>query len=64
VGEFGVVLMVGGNIPGSTRVLSIALYDHAESMNHAAAHVLAGGLLAASFVALVLLNVLNRRRPT
>jgi molybdate transport system permease protein len=63
VGEFGVVLMVGGNIPGSTRVLSIALYDHAESMNYAAAHLLAGGLLAASFGALLLLNALNRRRP-
>jgi molybdate transport system permease protein len=54
--------MVGGNIPGATRVLSIALYDHAEAMNHAAAHALAGGLLLASFAALVTLNVLNRRR--
>lgn len=63
VGEFGVVLMVGGNIPGATRVLSIALYDHAESMNYAAAHVLAGGLLAASFGALLLLNAMQRRRP-
>jgi molybdate transport system permease protein len=62
VGEFGVVLMVGGNIPGATRVLSIAIYDHAESLNHAAAHVLAGGLLVASFAALLLLNLLNRRR--
>ncbi len=62
VGEFGVVLMVGGNIPGATRVLSIALYDHAEAMNHAAAHALAGGLLLASFAALVVLNLLNRRR--
>ena len=62
VGEFGVVLMVGGNIPGATRVLSIALYDHAEAMNYAAAHALAGGLLLASFAALVALNLLNRRR--
>jgi molybdate transport system permease protein len=62
VGEFGVVLMVGGNIPGATRVLSIAIYDHAEAMNHAAAHALAGGLLLASFAALVALNVLNRQR--
>jgi molybdate transport system permease protein len=63
VGEFGVVLMVGGNIPGATRVLSIAIYDHAESMNHSAAHALAGGLLLASFAALLALNLLNRRRP-
>jgi molybdate transport system permease protein len=62
VGEFGVVLMVGGNIPGATRVLSIAIYDHAEAMNHAAAHVLAGSLLLASFAALVALNLLNRQR--
>ena len=63
VGEFGVVLMVGGNIPGATRVLSIAIYDHAESMNHSAAHALAGGLLLASFAALLALNLFNRRRP-
>jgi molybdate transport system permease protein len=62
VGEFGVVLMVGGNIPGATRVLSIAIYDHAEAMNHAAAHALAGGLLVASFAALVALNLMNRQR--
>jgi molybdate transport system permease protein len=62
VGEFGVVLMVGGNIPGATRVLSIAIYDHAESLNFAAAHALAGGLLVASFAALVALNLLNRQR--
>jgi molybdate transport system permease protein len=62
VGEFGVVLMVGGNIPGATRVLSIAIYDHAEAMNHAAAHALAGGLLIASFAALVALNLVNRQR--
>jgi molybdate transport system permease protein len=62
VGEFGVVLMVGGNIPGVTRVLSMAIYDHAESMNHSAAHVLAGGLLLTSFAALLLLNLSQRRR--
>ncbi len=62
VGEFGVVLMVGGNIPGATRVLSIAIYDHAEAMNHGAAHALAGGLLLASFAALLALNLTNRRR--
>jgi molybdate transport system permease protein len=62
VGEFGVVLMVGGNIPGATRVLSIAIYDHAEAMNYSAAHVLAGGLLLASFAALLALNLLSRKR--
>jgi molybdate transport system permease protein len=62
IGEFGVVLMVGGNVPGATRVLSIAIYDHAEAMNHAAAHALAGGLLIASFAALVALNLVNRQR--
>lgn len=62
VGEFGVVLMVGGNIPGATRVLSIAIYDHAEAMNHGAAHALAGGLLLASFAALLALNLANRKR--
>lgn len=61
VGEFGVVLMVGGNIPGETRVLSIAIYDHAEAMNYASAHVLAGGLLAASFLLLLTVYFLNRR---
>jgi len=52
VGEFGVVLMIGGNIPGETRVLSIALFDHVESMNYQAAHELAFGLLAFSLVTL------------
>jgi molybdate transport system permease protein len=61
VGEFGVVLMVGGNIPGQTRVLSIAIYDHAEALNYSAAHALAGGLLAVSFSALLALNLLNRQ---
>jgi len=62
VGEFGVVLMVGGNIPGTTRVLSIAIYDHAESFNHGAAHTLAGGLVLTSFAALLVLNLTQRRR--
>ncbi len=62
VGEFGVVLMVGGNIPGATRVLSIAIYDHAESFNRSAAHALAGGLLITSFAALLVLNLTQRRR--
>ena len=62
VGEFGVVLMVGGNIPGATRVLSIAIYDHTEAMNHGAAHVLALALLLSSFAALLALNLMQRRR--
>ncbi|MDX1632641.1 MAG: molybdate ABC transporter permease subunit [Thermoanaerobaculia bacterium] len=54
VGEFGVVLMIGGNIPGRTRVLSIAVYDHVESLSYAAAHRLSAGLLVFSFLALLL----------
>lgn len=53
VGEFGVVLMIGGNIPGETRVLSIALFDHVESLNYADAHRLALSLLAFSLLVLV-----------
>ena len=52
VGEFGVVLMMGGNIPGETRVLSIAIYEHVETLNYDAAHVLALGLLGFSFLSL------------
>ena len=52
VGEFGVVLMMGGNIPGETRVLSIAIYEHVETLNYDAAHAMALGLLVFSFVAL------------
>lgn len=49
IGEFGVVLMVGGNIPGETRVISIAIYEHVETLNYGEAHVLSLGLLAFSF---------------
>lgn len=52
VGEFGVVLMIGGNIPGETQVLSIALYDHVEAMDYGSAHQLALGLVAFSFALL------------
>ncbi|MED5315947.1 MAG: molybdate ABC transporter permease subunit [Pseudomonadota bacterium] len=52
VGEFGVVLMMGGNIPGETRVLSIAIYEHVEKLNYYAAHAMALGLLVFSFVSL------------
>ena len=56
IGEFGVVLMIGGNIPGKTQVLSMAIYNHVEAMEYANAHQLAGGLLVFSFVVLLLLN--------
>lgn len=61
VGEFGVVLMIGGSIPGETRVLSIAIYDHVEALEYGRAHWLAGGLLILSFVMLLLVYGLNRR---
>jgi molybdate transport system permease protein len=53
VGEFGVVLMLGGNIPGETRVLSVAIYNHVEAMEYGAAHWLAGGMVLFSFIVLV-----------
>ena len=61
LGEFGVVLMVGGNIPGATRVLSIAIYDHVETLRYAEAHTLAAGLLVFSFAVLVLVYAFDRR---
>ena len=61
IGEFGVVLMIGGNIPGETQVVSIAIYDHVESLEYANAHWLAGGLLVLSFIMLVAVYALNRR---
>ena len=61
VGEFGVVLMIGGNIPGETQVLSIAIYDHVEALEYGHAHWLAGGLLLLSFLMLLAVYTLNRR---
>lgn len=61
VGEFGVVLMIGGNIPGETRVLSIAIYDYVETLRWGEAHVLAGGLLAFAFVTVAATMTLERR---
>jgi molybdate transport system permease protein len=61
LGEFGVVLMIGGNIPGRTRVVSIAIYDHVETLDYAAAHQLAGILLAISFAVLLVVFFTNRR---
>jgi molybdate transport system permease protein len=63
LGEFGVVLMVGGNIPGRTRVLSIAIFDHVEALEYPQAHVLAAGLLGFSFVTLLAVYMYNRRVP-
>ena len=61
VGEFGVVLMIGGNIPGSTRVLSVAIFDHVEATEFAAAHRLSAGLVVFAMVVLVTLHVATRR---
>ena len=61
VGEFGVVLMLGGNIPGQTRVVSVQIYDHVEALEYAQAHWLAGGMVVFSFVVLLCLNLTRRR---
>lgn len=60
VGEFGVVLMIGGSVPDRTRVLSIAIYDHVERLEYGQAHLLAAGMLAFSFLVLLIVHVLNR----
>lgn len=61
IGEFGVVLMIGGNIPGETQVLSIAIYDHVESLDYTRAHWLAGGLIVLSFAMLAGVYAANSR---
>jgi len=61
LGEFGVVLMIGGNIPGKTQVLSVAIYDRVEMMEYTAAHWLSAGLLIASFAVLLIVFLVNRR---
>jgi len=61
LGEFGVVLMVGGNIPGETRVISIDIYDKVESLNYSAAHQLSATLLVFAFAVLLTMFVINRR---
>ena len=63
IGEFGVVLMVGGNIPGETKVISIAIYELVETLRYAEAHQLAGGLMIFSFIVLMAVYTLNRRAP-
>jgi len=64
LGEFGVVLMVGGNVPGVTRTISIAIYDNVQSLNYQTANVTAALLLAFSFAVLALVYGLRRRAPT
>ncbi|WP_428422168.1 molybdate ABC transporter permease subunit [Methylibium sp.] len=64
VGEFGVVLMIGGNIPGKTQVLSVAIYDHVEAAEFADAHRLAAAMVAFALVVLVTLQLVNRPRKT
>ena len=61
LGEFGVVLMIGGNIPGETRLISIAIYDHVESLEYYQAHVLSAILLGFAFIAMLTMYVLNHK---
>ena len=61
MGEFGVVLMIGGNIPGKTQVVSVAIYDHVEGLEYVHAHWLSGGLLLMSFLMLTAVYAFNRR---
>ncbi|MFQ5449501.1 MAG: molybdate ABC transporter permease subunit [Nitrospinaceae bacterium] len=63
LGEFGVVLMVGGNIPGITKVISIDIYDHVEVLEYTQAHLLSGGLMIFSFLVLLVVYTVNRRLP-
>ncbi len=63
LGEFGVVLMVGGNIPGVTKVLSIAIYDHVEVLEYSQAHFLSAFLLIFCFLILTMVYTINRRLP-
>jgi molybdate transport system permease protein len=64
LGEFGVVLLIGGNIPGQTQVISMAIYNHVEAMEYANAHILAGGMLVFSFVVLLFLYARGWNRVT
>lgn len=59
VGEFGVVLMIGGNIPGETKVLSVAIYDHVETLEYGQAHILSAGMVGFAFLVLVTLYLVN-----
>ncbi len=61
LGEFGVVLMIGGNIPGKTRVMSVEIYNYVEALEFGKAHILAGGLVAFSFASLLIMYWMNNR---
>ncbi len=61
VGEFGVILMIGGNIPGETKVLSVAIYDHVEMLEYEQAHILSAGMLVFAFAVLLVMHLLNKR---
>ena len=61
VGEFGVVLMIGGNIPGETKVLSVAVYDFVETLRWTEAHILAGGMLVFAFVVILSMMLIEKR---
>lgn len=63
MGEFGVVLMVGGSIPGKTRVLSTTVFDHVEVMEYTQAHIISAGMLLFSFLVLLAVYIVNRRFP-
>lgn len=62
IGEFGVVLMIGGNIPGQTRVISVQIYDHVEALEYAQAHWLSGLMVGFAFIVLLLLYTLGPGR--
>ena len=61
LGEFGVVLMIGGNVPGKTRVISVEIYNYAEALEYGKAHILAGGMVLFSFIALLGMYWLNNK---
>ncbi|PCJ14764.1 MAG: molybdate ABC transporter permease subunit [Gammaproteobacteria bacterium] len=61
VGEFGIILMIGGNIPGQTQVASLILFDHVEALNYSSAHLISAILLLSSLLMLITINILNRR---
>ena len=64
VGEFGVILMIGGNIPGETQVISVLIYEHVESLQYAQAHRLSAGMIVFSFIVLLLLYGFNQKQKT
>ena len=61
VGEFGVVLMIGGNIPGETKVLSVAIYDYVETLEWGKAHMLSAGMLVFSFIVILIMMITEKR---